>query len=59
MYNNILFVLQMKSALTKEQGLYVRDALAKGIYDRLFTWIVQKINESLTSRVSNSWITQK
>ena len=41
---------KMKSALTKEQGLYVRDALAKGIYDRLFTWIVQKINESLTSR---------
>jgi myosin heavy subunit len=33
MDNNILFVLQMKSALTKEQGLYVRDALAKGIYD--------------------------
>ncbi|XP_071180083.1 unconventional myosin-Ic-like [Mytilus edulis] len=41
---------KMKSSLTKEQALYARDALAKGVYDRLFTWIVQKINESLSSR---------
>ncbi|CAG2185717.1 MYO1 [Mytilus edulis] len=43
-------ISQMKSSLTKEQALYARDALAKGVYDRLFTWIVQKINESLSSR---------
>lgn len=42
----------MKSPLNKDQALYARDALAKGVYDRLFTWIVKKVNDSLNSRVS-------
>lgn len=42
---------QMKSPLNIEQALYARDALGKGIYDRLFTWIVKKINSSLAKRV--------
>lgn len=33
---------KMKTPLNSEQAIYVRDALAKGIYDRLFTWIVKK-----------------
>ncbi|KAK3084998.1 hypothetical protein FSP39_022632 [Pinctada imbricata] len=41
---------KMKSPLNKDQALYARDALAKGIYDRLFTWIVHKVNDSLTRR---------
>lgn len=44
---------QMKSPLNKDQALYALDALAKGVYDRLFTWIVKKVNDSLNSRVSN------
>eukprot|EP01126_Amoeba_proteus_P065590 TRINITY_DN935_c0_g1_i7.p1 TRINITY_DN935_c0_g1~~TRINITY_DN935_c0_g1_i7.p1 ORF type:complete len:716 (-),score=138.71 TRINITY_DN935_c0_g1_i7:110-2257(-) len=32
----------------REQAEQTRDALAKGIYDRLFTWIVQKINKTLS-----------
>lgn len=44
--------MQLKSPLNKDQALYARDALAKGVYDRLFTWIVKKINDSLNSRVS-------
>ncbi|XP_078337010.1 unconventional myosin-Ic-like isoform X3 [Crassostrea virginica] len=41
---------KLKSPLNKDQALYARDALAKGVYDRLFTWIVKKINDSLNSR---------
>ncbi|XP_053376054.1 unconventional myosin-Ic-like isoform X2 [Mercenaria mercenaria] len=41
---------KMKSPLTVDQALYARDALAKGIYDRLFTWIVHKVNASLSNR---------
>ncbi|XP_052800727.1 unconventional myosin-Ic-like isoform X1 [Mya arenaria] len=41
---------KLRSPLTVDQALYARDALAKGIYDRLFTWIVHKINSSLSNR---------
>lgn len=39
------------SPLNQEQAASARDALSKAIYGRTFTWLVNKINDSLAFKV--------
>lgn len=43
---------KVMSPLSMEQAAYARDAFAKTIYERLFGWLVMRLNSSLQSKVN-------
>ena len=46
-YFDLRIVRPQVSRLSKDQAVDVRDAFAKGIYGRLFIWIVHKVNNAV------------
>uniref|UniRef100_A0A3P8UYF8 Unconventional myosin-Ic n=1 Tax=Cynoglossus semilaevis TaxID=244447 RepID=A0A3P8UYF8_CYNSE len=45
---------ELMSPLNLEQASYARDALSKAVYGRTFTWLVNKINASLSYKDDSS-----
>uniref|UniRef100_A0A3Q3M4C6 Unconventional myosin-Ib n=1 Tax=Mastacembelus armatus TaxID=205130 RepID=A0A3Q3M4C6_9TELE len=46
---------KVSTTLNVAQAYYARDALAKNLYSRLFTWLVTRINESIKVSNDNSF----
>lgn len=49
----VFVCVQLVSPLNLEQASSARDALSKAVYGRTFTWLVNRINDSLEYRVKS------